>query len=217
MQIAFLMGLPIVFHFPLFSTRGFDCSGKKEKRSCLNGFTVYMQDKFQSSVPLAGETNEQCRRRILQDARVSWSQESQARKEHFSTIAKNSNKQNHSRQIALNHDHQIATQTPNTALSDLVAAESGVLSNGEHLSEIMCDGGIGCMGCGDEKYGLAAATVKTSESETPSFVTTMSSRWRNETNGISGENKDLKHKTGTIRLSCLEQCLDCNQQMFSYL
>ena len=197
--------------FPLFSTRGFDCSGKKEKRSCLNGFTVYLKAKLSSRVPLAGETNDQCRRRCLQDAKVSWSQESDARKKHFGSIAKNENTQTLSRQISLNLNspiHQIAAQAPNTALSEFVAAESGVLCNGGHLPEIVCGGGIGCMGCGDEKYGLSVATVKKFEAETPSFVTTMSSRWRNETNGLSGENKDLKRMTGTLRLSCLEQCLD---------
>ena len=176
----------------------------------MNGYTLFWKEALQNRVRKPGESSNHCRKRVLSEVKQQWARLSAEIKTQYRDRAKASNSLNHARSmVAACRDMVHPDTTEVEAGQETVQEESDlVVIGGEHQIAEYLPGqanALGVMGSGDENFGLAEAIVEKADEDNPTFVKTWASRWRNNHDGICGENAEFKNTRGTVQLSCLQE------------
>jgi hypothetical protein len=178
---------------------------KASRQSCYNGYSLFWSTQLQNRVPLPGESQEQCRKRVMSQCRLQWAEQTPeaAQMRNLYTIrAKDMNKRSGDSIV------RQQKQDDNTAVVPKVELQT-------HLRPLNPKDGIGTFGIGDNEFGISKSLVEHADSESIGFVRNYNSSWRNRTGSIFGENKELQQARGVIRLSCMDEFGFCYKSLLS--
>lgn len=180
---------------------------KPSRPSFYNGYSLYWSTQLQNRVPLPGETQEQCRKRVMSQCRLQWAEqtpEAAEMRDLYSTRAKDMNKRAGESMVRRHQEKHDG----NNAVVPKAEFQT-------HLQPLNPKGGIGTFGVGDTEFGISKALVEHADSETTGFVRNYNSSWRTRTGGILGENKELQQARGVIQLPCMDEFGFCCKSVFS--
>ncbi len=148
---------------------------------------------------------EECRRRVIQESSTAWGNLSADERKAFGLKAKQKNKQAKSMQrVAARRDEQIVQDAREEGT--IVSIANECLVGGDMLPEYVPSSGYGAMGLGDDHFGLAEQTVKQQDEFFPGFVSTFSTRWRNQSGTLTSATPDVL-SVKPYKMSCLVQFL----------
>ena len=155
-----------------------------------NGFSLFWSTSMSNRVPLPGESQDACRRRVMAAATDRWCAMSPDEKAAWSYNARQRNS-GHAIVEARNACvGPIPTwqETPNdTLIPALTASEDG----------------HGPLGLGDSNWALAASHVEEAQSSHKGFVNKFSASWKNRAGGMVTAGQVFP--SHTIHISCQEK------------
>lgn len=182
------------------------CEGgqrRSKRKGQWNGFTKFLSDSMHARVPLAGESAEACRKRTMNDCKQRWATSLPAFKKTYADQAHDLNQGEKSRMLIEQ------TRQDCVSLHEPAVESEPIVPHAKEyqaIAEFVPQQAPGVMGSGDVNFGLAESTVATADENNPGFVRAWSSRWREFCNGVCSQHKAMASLSGTIRLSCLQEC-----------
>lgn len=177
-----------------------------EKKSRYNGYSLFWSQSMRDRLPLANESKECCRKRIMVECQRQWkgtSQEAIALRNEWTLKAKRINSDPNSKSIVLGCDQN---SDPGGLLSAVV--HNPEQENDKRLKQIAFPSspGFGSMGLGDTEWALSRATVD--KEYGVGFVKNFSFDWRNRTGQPIQEQDPFP--SSTVRIGCLQQYGFCH-------
>ena len=180
-------------------------------RRRFNGYTLYWKTRMDARVPLAGESNDQCRQRIMTECLAQWKDNSDdgvALRKSWGDRAKVLNAA-----LKNNDGSQLVSLQSNARFDASICSvpDENQHDNRTRLQQLVpvpdpnssSRGSCGPFGLGDETWAIKESIVSTADSTIPAFVRTFSNNWKTRAGGtVSGGNQLPDY---TVRLSCHEK------------
>ena len=172
-------------------------------------------------MPQAGESAEECRKRIWTESKQQWSVESPegaVLRKTWGERAKQLNRatRSSSSQMVLSmfstkgvrHD---ASLVSSQILDDAEPTRIQQLVQTQNTVDDSSNPGIGPCGLGDAAYAIKESLVSNADSTTPSFVKTFGNAWRSRAGGTVAATSRLPSRT--VRLSCHQKFGFCVREI----
>ena len=174
-------------------------------------------------LPMATETPDECRRRIMQPCREQWADESPIGASLRQTWGDRARALNRRIKISGSVVPTLTSHSRNDA-SLVPAFDQGNKTKIQQLVPISeADGsrvGFGPCGLGDTRYAIKEGTVHEVESSTNAFVKTFSNQWKTRSGGMVETSTTLPNRT--IKLGCHQHFGFCikeihNMALFTHI
>ena len=178
------------------------------KKSRYNGYTLFWSQAMQKRLPLANESNECCRKRIMVECQRQWkgdSQEAIMLRNEWTLKAKKMNLEPKNRSVVMCYDKNSDPGGLLTAVVHNPEQEKPIV---KRLQQIVFPSspGFGSLGLGDTEWALSRAIVNNEYGV--GFVKNSSFAWRNRTGQPIGEQEQFPSSTATM--GCLEKYGFCH-------